>query len=114
VDLAKLDDNTYHMVATLRTAQPPSPAAEQIIDELRQDDAFLLHPVEGRIFAWLRKFKPSTLPELNFEKFTHFDECPSRTSMCLPQQSLNQSTTSSDFLKILTMLTKTTRNTRPF
>lgn len=86
VDLARLDETldgvTYHLVATLRTTGPVD-ELDNIVNQLQEEDAFMLHPVESRIFAWLRQSKPSptlptlpTLPHFNLEELTLFTECP--------------------------------------
>jgi len=79
VDLSLLAHETYHLVATLRTPEKPSRATKNFIKKLQTEDAFAHHPVEGRIYAWLRKFKPDklpALPQVNYEEDTLFKECP--------------------------------------
>jgi hypothetical protein len=77
IDLALLDEKTYHLVATIRVKEPIQPQAQQILDNLKNEDGFLIHPVESRLSAWLRKHNRFHFPDHSIsEGLTLFNECP--------------------------------------
>lgn len=43
IDLSRLREDAFHLVATLHTTEPLTPAMEAIINDVQRDEAFMLH-----------------------------------------------------------------------